>query len=103
MNHTDNEGLTRRGFLGGAAAAVVVAGLPSGRASATLARTPPDLARWHQQAAHVRITRDNWGIAHVGKTDAHAVFGMIYAQAEDDFNRIDELSDQPWASRRGPG
>ncbi|WP_199523795.1 penicillin acylase family protein [Micromonospora craterilacus] len=36
------------------------------------------------------ITRDEWGIAHVvGRTDAHAVFGMIYAQAEDDFNRIE--------------
>ncbi|MEV0158220.1 penicillin acylase family protein [Micromonospora sp. NPDC050686] len=36
------------------------------------------------------ITRDDWGIAHVvGKTDANAVFGMIYAQAEDDFNRIE--------------
>lgn len=38
----------------------------------------------------VTITRDTWGIAHVeGKTDADAVFGMIYAQAEDDFNRIE--------------
>lgn len=37
-----------------------------------------------------RIVRDDWGIAHVsGKTDADAVFGMIYAQAEDDFNRIE--------------
>jgi acyl-homoserine-lactone acylase len=36
------------------------------------------------------ITRDDWGIAHVhGQTDADAVFGMIYAQAEDDFNRIE--------------
>jgi acyl-homoserine-lactone acylase len=36
------------------------------------------------------IKRDDWGIAHVsGKTDADAVFGMIYAQAEDDFNRIE--------------
>ena len=36
------------------------------------------------------ITRDDWGIAHVrGRTDADAVFGMIYAQAEDDFNRIE--------------
>ena len=34
--------------------------------------------------------RDDWGIAHVyGKTDADAVFGMIYAQAEDDFNRVE--------------
>ncbi|WP_296678394.1 penicillin acylase family protein [Novosphingobium sp.] len=37
-----------------------------------------------------KITRDDWGIAHVtGKTDADAVFGMIYAQAEDDFGRIE--------------
>ncbi len=36
------------------------------------------------------ITRDDWGIAHVhGHTDTQAVFGMIYAQAEDDFNRIE--------------
>ena len=49
-----------------------------------------DLQRWEQQARNVTITRDNWGIAHVsGKTDADAVFGMIYAQAEDDFNRVE--------------
>ncbi|MGS1016333.1 acylase [Allosphingosinicella humi] len=49
-----------------------------------------DLARWQQQAARVTIVRDDWGIAHVrGKTDADAVFGMIYAQAEDDFNRVE--------------
>src|ERR1041385_5638141 len=43
------------------------------------------------RAAHdVEIIRDDWGIAHVyGKTDADAVFGMIYAQAEDDFNRVE--------------
>lgn len=47
-------------------------------------------ARWHTYAEHVRIIRDNWGIPHVyGKSDADAVFGMIYAQAEDDFNRIE--------------
>ena len=46
--------------------------------------------RWQAQAAKVTITRDDWGIAHVkGPTDADAVFGMIYAQAEDDFNRIE--------------
>jgi acyl-homoserine-lactone acylase len=50
----------------------------------------PDSARWQREAAAVTITRDDWGIAHVaGKTDADAVFGMIYAQAEDDFNRIE--------------
>jgi acyl-homoserine-lactone acylase len=49
-----------------------------------------DVARWKQEARAVTITRDDWGIAHVhGKTDADAVFGMIYAQAEDDFNRVE--------------
>ena len=49
-----------------------------------------DAARWAQQAQAVTITRDDWGIAHVrGKTDADAVFGAIYAQAEDDFNRVE--------------
>jgi acyl-homoserine-lactone acylase len=51
---------------------------------------PGESARWQQHAKHVHIIRDNWGIAHVyGKSDADAVFGMIYAQAEDDFNRIE--------------
>ncbi len=50
----------------------------------------PELRRWEDQASRISITRDNWGIAHVkGQSDADAVFGMIYAQAEDDFNRIE--------------
>src|SRR5262245_20709939 len=49
-----------------------------------------EVQRWQQEARAVTITRDDWGIAHVhGKTDADAVFGMIYAQAEDDFNRVE--------------
>jgi acyl-homoserine-lactone acylase len=49
-----------------------------------------EAARWAQQARNVTITRDDWGIAHIiGKSDADAVFGMIYAQAEDDFNRVE--------------
>ncbi|MFM9905603.1 MAG: acylase [Pyrinomonadaceae bacterium] len=49
-----------------------------------------EISRWQQQARNVTITRDDWGVAHVvGKTDADAVFGAIYAQAEDDFNRIE--------------
>ena len=46
--------------------------------------------RLRQTAARVTITRDDWGIAHIrGGTDAEAVFGTAYAQAEDDFNRIE--------------
>jgi acyl-homoserine-lactone acylase len=59
-------------------------------ACASTPRGNPDLARWRVEAQRVTITRDDWGIAHVrGKTDADAVFGMIYAQAEDDFNRVE--------------
>jgi acyl-homoserine-lactone acylase len=47
-------------------------------------------ARWEQHARAVNIIRDDWGIAHVyGKTDADTVFGAIYAQAEDDVNRVE--------------
>ncbi len=49
-----------------------------------------EATRWEAHARNVTITRDTWGIAHIhGKTDADAVFGMIYAQAEDDFNRVE--------------
>jgi acyl-homoserine lactone acylase PvdQ len=62
-------------------------------ASSTLASQAaknPEAARWEQMAGNVTITRDDWGIAHIhGKTDTDAVFGMIYAQAEDDFNRVE--------------
>jgi acyl-homoserine-lactone acylase len=59
-------------------------------ACATTPPQDPDLARWSEQAKRVTITRDDWGIAHVrGKTDSDAVFGMIYAQAEDDFDRVE--------------
>jgi acyl-homoserine-lactone acylase len=52
--------------------------------------TKADVARWEQHAKNVTIIRDDWGIAHVyGKTDADAVFGAEYAQAEDDFNRVE--------------
>jgi acyl-homoserine lactone acylase PvdQ len=49
-----------------------------------------EITRWKHEAGSVTIIRDDWGIAHVyGKTDADAVFGAIYAQAEDDFNRVE--------------
>ena len=52
------------------------------------AAQPSDLARLQAEAQRVTITRDDWGVAHVvGKSDADAVFGAVYAQAEDDFAR----------------
>ena len=75
---------------------LVLALLCAVSAAGAAASTGPALApagqdaRWQQHALNVRIVRDNWGIAHVyGKSDADAVFGMIYAQAEDDFGRIE--------------
>jgi len=51
---------------------------------------PEEVARLEREAGAVTIVRDDWGIAHVfGETDADAVFGMIYAQAEDDFDRVE--------------
>src|SRR5271156_2390985 len=49
-----------------------------------------EAARWRSEASAVSIVRDEWGIAHVsGRSDANAVFGAMYAQAEDDFHRIE--------------
>ncbi|MEE1884171.1 penicillin acylase family protein [Pedobacter flavus] len=49
-----------------------------------------EITRFNKMANNVKIIRDNYGIAHVyGKTDADAVFGMLYAQCEDDFKRIE--------------
>ncbi|WP_245319068.1 penicillin acylase family protein [Hymenobacter elongatus] len=53
--------------------------------------SPAEIARWQQQAKQVKIVRDNWGVPHVyGKTDADAVFGLLYAQCEDDFARVED-------------
>jgi acyl-homoserine-lactone acylase len=54
------------------------------------AQTPEEISRWQRRAQNVTIIRDDWGIPHVyGRTDADAVFGVMYAQAEDDFNRVE--------------
>ena len=59
-------------------------------ACATPTQGGGEQARWRARAERVEIVRDDRGIAHVtGRSDADAVFGMIYAQAEDDFNRIE--------------
>ena len=48
------------------------------------------LQRQRAHAAAVTIIRDDYGVPHVyGKRDADAVFGLMYAQAEDDFPRIE--------------
>jgi acyl-homoserine-lactone acylase len=67
-------------------AALAMLAVSAGAAAAGINET----ARWQLHADNVRIVRDNWGIAHIyGTTDADAVFGAIYAQAEDDFGRVE--------------
>jgi len=47
-------------------------------------------SRWKTYAANTEIIRDDFGVPHIyGKTDADAVFGLLYAQCEDDFNRVE--------------
>ena len=59
-------------------------------AAARVPAADPQVAAWQQRAQGITIIRDDWGVPHVyGKTDADAVFGVIYAQAEDDFNRVE--------------
>ena len=80
------------------AAAISLSALPApasaevaaSRNAAENKSTNIEVARWRAQAQRVTILRDKWGIPHIyAKTDADVVFGMLYAQAEDDFNRIE--------------
>src|ERR1700730_10394077 len=67
---------------------LLCAGLASTASAQSASPSPADLARWSREGQSVTITRDDWGIPHIsGKTDADVDFGLLYAQAEDDFNR----------------
>ncbi|NNK18869.1 MAG: acylase, partial [Maribacter sp.] len=55
--------------------------------------------QWQVQAEGITIIRDDFGVPHIyGKTDADAVFGLLYAQCEDDFNRVEQ--NYIWATGR---
>jgi len=58
-----------------------------------------EMDRWKAQAENIEIIRDDYGVPHIyGKTDADAVFGLLYAQCEDDFNRVEQ--NYIWATGR---
>ncbi|MEE1961264.1 acylase [Allomuricauda taeanensis] len=58
-----------------------------------------EVEEWEAQAANITIIRDDFGVPHIyGKTDADAVFGLLYAQCEDDFNRVEQ--NYIWATGR---
>jgi acyl-homoserine-lactone acylase len=66
------------------------AGAPRLAGDAAAERPGSDIERLHAIAQRVEILRDDFGVPHVyGRTDADAVFGLMYAQAEDDFPRIE--------------
>lgn len=49
-----------------------------------------EMARWNARAQQVSIIEDDWGIPHIyGKTDADAVFGLMYVQCEQSFERVE--------------
>lgn len=50
-----------------------------------------DIERCKATAQRVTIIRDTWGVPHIyGKTDADVVFGLLYAQCEENFNKVEE-------------
>jgi acyl-homoserine-lactone acylase len=77
-------------LVAGAAAAHGTPAAPGAAPRAARGATAQERMRWRREAHAVTIVRDSWGIAHVyAGTDADAVFGAMYAQAEDDFPRIE--------------
>jgi acyl-homoserine-lactone acylase len=76
--------------LAAAAFASALAAAPADSEPRSSTVSSIEAARWRREAGAVTIVRDSWGIAHVrGRSDADAVFGAMYAQAEDDFHRIE--------------
>lgn len=53
-------------------------------------QTPQDITQWESQARRITIIEDNWGVPHIyGKTDADAVFGLLYVQCSQNFSRVE--------------
>ena len=60
-------------------------------AACSPAANDSDVKKYREQADRVTIIRDKWGVPHVyGKTDADAVFGLMYAQCEDNFESLEK-------------
>ena len=73
--------------------------LASGFSKGPVKNTLSESERWNSHASNTEIIRDDFGVPHIyGKTDADAVFGLLYAQCEDDFNRVEQ--NYIWATGR---
>ncbi|HVW58841.1 MAG TPA: penicillin acylase family protein, partial [Puia sp.] len=83
-SHNDGRFVIRRTFIGSLLLLAVHAGHAQGF-------SPADVQRCESRARQVQIIRDKWGIPHIyGKTDASAVFGLMYAECEEDFSRMEK-------------
>lgn len=73
--------------------------LASGFSTGSVNNVLSESERWDKHAFNTEIIRDDFGVPHIyGKTDADAVFGLLYAQCEDDFNRVEQ--NYIWATGR---
>lgn len=73
--------------------------LASGFSTGSIKNVLSESERWNKHASNTEIIRDDFGVPHIyGKTDADAVFGLLYAQCEDDFNRVEQ--NYIWATGR---
>jgi len=73
--------------------------LASGFSTGPVNNSLSESERWNRHASNTEIIRDDFGVPHIyGKTDADAVFGLLYAQCEDDFNRVEQ--NYIWATGR---
>lgn len=73
--------------------------LASGFSTGPVNNVLSESERWNKHASNTEIIRDDFGVPHIyGKTDADAVFGLLYAQCEDDFNRVEQ--NYIWATGR---
>ncbi|MDP2412837.1 penicillin acylase family protein [Daejeonella sp.] len=73
--------------------------LASGFSTGPVLNSLSESERWNRHASNTEIIRDDFGVPHIyGKTDADAVFGLLYAQCEDDFNRVEQ--NYIWATGR---
>ena len=64
--------------------------LLTGSALFSQSQTPQEVAGWEARAARVSVVEDNWGVPHIyGKTDADAVFGLLYVQCSQNFASVE--------------
>jgi acyl-homoserine lactone acylase PvdQ len=58
--------------------------------SIVFCQSTDEIKKWETQAKQVKIVQDDWGIPHIyGKTDADAVFGLLYVQCQQNFPRVE--------------